>query len=80
MIIKALTVFVAIFVLDFFWAKYTACMTRKLAHKASLYSSLIILANGVAVVIYAGEPLMVLPAALGAYAGTFVAVKLDAST
>ena len=74
----AAAVFVALFVLDVFWTRYTAAVTVAHPTRASTYSALIVLANGVAVMIYASEPLMILPAALGAFAGTWVAVKWGA--
>lgn len=77
--IKALAVFTCLFAVDFVWAKYTYAMARKRAHTAAGYASLIILTNGVAVIFYSSEPLMLLPAALGAYFGTLVAVKMHGS-
>lgn len=71
----AVAVFVALFILDFFWTRYTAAVTARAATPAGIYSAGIVLANGVAVLIYADNPVMVLPAALGAFCGTWFAVK-----
>lgn len=71
----AASVFAALFALDFFWAKYTTAITAKRAHLASAYATVLILLSGIAAIVYTAEPVMLIPAMLGAFAGTFVAVR-----
>jgi hypothetical protein len=73
--VKAVLVFLAMFALDFIWARYTAAMVDKRPHLASVYAVGIVATNGVVVVSYTSDPWMLLPAALGAYAGTWAAVR-----
>lgn len=71
----ALVVFAALFALDFVWARYTNAITAQRELAASLYAAALIILSGIAAVVYTTEPLMLVPAALGAFAGTYVAVK-----
>lgn len=74
--IATVTVFLSVFLLDFVWAKYTYAMTEKRALGAGTYSAAIIVLSGTAAVGYVHNPWMLIPAALGAFVGTFVAVKV----
>jgi len=73
--VKAVIVFAAMFVLDFIWARYTSAMVDRRAHLASVFAVGILITNGVAVISYTTDLWMFIPAGLGAYAGTWVAVK-----
>lgn len=72
---KALAVFAALFALDFVWARYTHAMTEHRAARAAHYATAIILLSGFGITQYANEPLYLIPAALGAWLGTYVAVR-----
>jgi len=67
--------FFGLFVLDLIWAVYTKHIIGKSPWLASFWSSIIILLNGTITVAYVGRPWLLIPAALGAFIGTFVAVK-----
>lgn len=75
MLIKSTIVFAALFALDFVWAKYTTAITAKRPMLASSFASVIILLSGGAAIGYTTEPLMLIPAMAGAFAGTWVAVR-----
>ncbi len=68
-------VFGAMFMLDFVWAKYTRAVQAGQRCLASAHAAGIILLNGAAVLGYVGDPLLLIPAMLGAYAGTWVAIE-----
>jgi hypothetical protein len=69
-----ITVFLAMVAVDFAWTKYNmACAARK-PHQAALWSSAIILLGAFTVVSYTQDHTLLLPAALGAYLGTWYAV------
>ena len=71
---KPFLVFVALFTLDFVWARYNICTTSGKALKAGYYSVIIILLGGFSVISYTEDHWMLLPAAAGAFCGTFVDV------
>jgi hypothetical protein len=74
---KALSVFIALLVLDFVWARYNIATTTKQAWRAGSYSVLIILLGAFSVISYTEDHWMLLPAAVGAFCGTWLAVKHD---
>jgi hypothetical protein len=69
-------VFVAMFALDFVWAFYTKAIQRHAATAAASWAVGIILFSGFSQIAYTHEPWLLLPAALGAFAGTFIAVLI----
>lgn len=74
-ILEAIIVFSAMFALDFIWAKYTAAITARRAPVAGLYASAIIVLSGTAQIGYTGNHWLLIPALLGAFAGTFAAIR-----
>jgi hypothetical protein len=70
-----LLVFVAMFLMDFVWARYTAAIARQYAHAASSWAVFIILLSGYVTTSYVGNPWLLVPAGFGAYAGTWAAIK-----
>lgn len=70
-------VFVALFLLDFVWAKYTYALTQGYAFLASSYAGALIVLSGAAAIGYTHDPLLLAPAMLGAFCGTLVAVKRE---
>jgi hypothetical protein len=73
--LKALFVFVAIFLLDFAYVRYTLATTARDEHASGAYAAAIIVLSGGAAVGYTAEPWLLVPAAIGAYVGTVVAVR-----
>lgn len=72
---KAAIVFIAMFALDFVWARYTFAMTQKRAGAAATYSAVIIGLGGASTINYVSDHWMLIPAAAGAFAGTWLAVE-----
>lgn len=72
---KWLGVFVALFALDFVWAKYTHALTAKRPVASGALASVLIVLSGAAAVGYTSDPWLLIPAALGAFAGTWCAVR-----
>lgn len=68
-------VFLAMFGLDFIWAKYTFAMAERRHWSAASYASAIIFLSGGAAVGYTSNPWLLLPAMGGAFAGTLMAVR-----
>jgi hypothetical protein len=74
---KFIFVFLLVTFVDFIWAKYIAHIAKSHAIKASLYSGLLTLISSLVTIAYVGDHRMIIPAALGALVGTYLAVKLD---
>jgi hypothetical protein len=72
---QALLVFLALFALDFVWAKYTIAMTERAAIKASGFAGVVILLSGAAQIGYTANPWLLIPAFVGAFAGTWCALR-----
>jgi hypothetical protein len=74
---KALAVFVAMTVLDFVWARYNMATTSNKAMLSALYSVTIVLLGAFSVISYTDNHVMLLPAAAGAFCGTYLAVRFS---
>lgn len=70
-----LFVFAATFALDFVWAYYTKALNECAEWRAAWWAAGIMILGGIAQVGYVNDPVLLIPAALGAFAGTFVAVR-----
>lgn len=70
-----IAVFVALAALDFFWARYTQAITNKRAVFAGAYAIVILALGGFSVISYTTDHTLLIPACLGAFVGTFAAVR-----
>lgn len=70
--------FAVMFVLDFIWARYTYYVVVKRHWAAAMAATAIMLCNGTVTLLYVADPLLLGFAALGAFAGTAVAIKVSA--
>jgi hypothetical protein len=75
--LQALLVFAAMFSLDLIWARYTYALTKRQPLGSSISAVGIVFANSVVTLGYVSDPWMILPAALGAFTGTWVAVRFE---
>ncbi len=69
-------VFLAVAALDFVWAFYTRACANGWAGIGALMAALIIVLSGSAQIGYTHDPLLLIPAALGAFVGTWAALRL----
>ena len=76
-ITKALLVFLVTAVSDTLWAIYIRRVTDGKSLSASTLSAVIIIAGGLVAIEYISNNWYLLPAALGAFVGTFFTIKLD---
>jgi len=74
-VILAVVVFLVAAGADVLWAKYTMHAADRNAGRAALWGALIIPAGAVSIIAYTDNHWYLIPAALGAYAGTYVAVS-----
>lgn len=72
-------VFLAVAALDFVWAYYTKAIHDHHAWRGAMWAAGIIVLGGASQIGYTNEPILLIPAALGAAVGTFAAVRLHAS-
>jgi uncharacterized membrane protein YfcA len=79
MIWESLLAFFGLAVLDFIWARYTLSLAKKRAFAGGSYAAVIMLLNGVVTLTYVHNPWMILPAAAGAFIGTYIGSKTDKS-
>lgn len=71
----ALTVFVVYVVFDILYALYVLCVSRKQAVAASGISAVLYSLGAYGVRSYMDNPWYVLPLGIGAFVGTYIAVK-----
>lgn len=70
-----LLVFTATVIADFLWAQWAIACNARRAVPASLYSAGILFCSGFTIVEYTHDAVLLIPAALGALVGTWLAVK-----
>jgi hypothetical protein len=68
-------VFFATMLADWFWAQWGRAIVMKQAPTAAFHSVMIILCGGFTIVEYTSNHWLLIPAALGAALGTYVAVR-----
>lgn len=74
---EAVVAFFAMAVLDIVFALYTRRVVDGAAGKAALWATCIMLLNATVILSYVKNPAMIIYAALGAFAGTYLVVRLD---
>jgi len=74
---KALVVFLVTAFSDTLWAIYIRRVTHGKTLSASTLSAIIIIAGGLVAIEYIGNNWYLLPAAIGAFVGTFLTIKFD---
>lgn len=72
---QALTVFVVYVLFDILYAFYVLCVSRKLPVTASTVSAALYSLGAYGVMSYMENPWYLIPLAIGAWVGTFVAIK-----
>jgi hypothetical protein len=77
MLSEALLAFFAMAALDFVFARYTITLIKKHIYVAGAYASVILLLNATVTLAYVYNPIMMIPAAAGAFVGTVIGGKLD---
>ena len=73
---KFLAVFLFVFVSDAIWTFYIANTARGNAFLAAIFSALTVLLGMTATIIIVADPGYIVPAVLGAFAGTYLTVVL----
>ena len=71
---KAVGVFGAMLVSDFIWAKYIATVASKDSFSAATYGVIVVVLGAYIVVSYVEDKRLIIPAAIGAFIGTYYGV------
>lgn len=72
--LAGLLAFLCLAATDICWAVYVSKVSEKNPHKSALWSLGLFLTGGMAVISYTENHWLLIPAALGAYVGTFIGV------
>lgn len=67
-------VFILNLLLDVVYAKYTLGVQARHATAASIWAAAIVAIGGLSVLAYTHDPYLLIPASIGAYAGTWLTV------
>lgn len=76
MILEALATFALMFALDFAWAGYIKAVADGQAMRAAVLASALMAITGAITLSYVNNPWMLIPVALGAFAGTYASVRI----
>ena len=67
--------FLALFVTDIFYTQYLSSVNNKQALKASAWAAVVFIVASVAVINYTEDHWQLIPAALGAFTGTWAGIQ-----
>lgn len=73
-LLQVVVAFFALVATDIFWAQYVRKVADKLPLASSIWAVALFGSGAVAVIGYTANPWLVLPSAIGAFVGTYVAV------
>ena len=71
----AVLVFIATFLADMCWTKYSISATERKAFEAALWSVAIIALGAFTLIVYVHNNWLLIPELIGAFLGTYLAVK-----
>ena len=72
MLIEAIIVFILMLATDFVWAISIKAISDEKLVKGGLTAAMIVMLNGFAVISYVKNPVMIIPAAIGAFTGVLL--------
>lgn len=73
---QAAGTFACMFALDVIWVYYTKAVVAKAPLRSASWCALLTCMNALSAILYVGNPWLVVPAVAGAFAGTFLAMRL----
>lgn len=74
-VFNIITVFISTLLVDIVWAYYFIKIAQKKPNQAGVLSILIALSSAYVTISYVSNPYFLIPVIIGAYIGTYVAVK-----
>jgi hypothetical protein len=73
--ISYITTFIAVFVVDIFYTYYLKAINENAALTSSIWGAVVWLIGSFAVINYTADHMLLIPACLGAFCGTYVGMK-----
>lgn len=77
LVLQGIVVYVGMAWVDICYALYTRRVTEGRALQSGLLAALLLALGGYVVISYTSHAILLLPACLGAFTGTYLAVRLD---
>jgi hypothetical protein len=74
--ISYITTFIAVFVVDIFYTYYLKAINDNAALKSGFWGAVVWLIGSFAIINYTADHMLLIPACLGAFLGTYVGIKL----
>jgi len=74
--IEYITTFFALFFTDVFYTYYLRAIQNDQALKSSVWAAVVFLIASIAVINYTSDHMLLIPAGLGAFCGTFAGMKI----
>jgi O-antigen/teichoic acid export membrane protein len=71
-----LTTFIAVFAVDFIYTYYVKSINQNKAITAGLWGAIVWLIGSFAVIEYTANHMLLIPACIGAFCGTWVGIKI----
>jgi O-antigen/teichoic acid export membrane protein len=71
-----LTTFIAVFVVDIFYTYYLKSINENKAITAGFWGAVVWLIGSIAVIEYTADHMLLIPACIGAFFGTWVGIKI----
>lgn len=75
MIVNAISAFILTAVVDILWAKYIKAVSETRPVMAGFFALVLYILGGTVTLMFVAEPFMIIPAACGAFLGTYLGVK-----
>ena len=75
-ILLSIGVFLLVMLVDIVWVYYIKHITNNNPHSAAFFAFLIYFIGGASIISYTSNTWLLIPAALGSYLGTYLAVKI----
>ncbi len=74
--ISYITTFLAVFVVDIFYTYYLKAINENAALKSGFWGAVVWLIGSFAVIEYTADHMLLIPACIGAFFGTYVGIKI----
>ncbi len=75
MFYKAIFIFFSVSLLNFLWGRYIKHAAQANALSSAIYAGIISLVSSFITIIYISDNRMIIPAALGAFIGTYLSIR-----
>lgn len=74
--LEAILIFLLMTLVDFIWAISIRAISHDKILIGSLTAAMLVILNGIATISYVNKPLLIIPAAMGAFLGVYLSSKI----